>query len=834
MTGACAGLRVLDLSTHDAGSLAAMVLADYGAEVILVESAREGHRREKPSFLLLNRGKKSISLDLETAEGRAALHRLIPAVDVVIETMSPAEAARKGVTYEALRALRGDIVHCSITGYGRNGPFAEVKADDALVMAKAGIFRDQPGWHQDGVRPVFRSTRDATMFSGMLALQGVLAAIRLRDLTGKGQHVDLSMLAALSCRQNPKVRWLLREGEELPAEGSGGTEVQSEKHVLPHHLDPRQTNLIGMRVETADGRWLVHSHTEPHFFPAWIEAIEMTWIWGDERFKGAPHKFDKDADRVELTELLKARMKEKTAAEWIDAYLANGNVCGDMVQTTQDALRHRQSVGANLVVTVEDPQVGAVLQIGPLAKISNAPASVLRSAPAAGEHDAEILGQELQPFPRRETAGSAAIARPLEGVTVVEAAYYYATPFATALLAEMGARIIKIEPLRGDPYRSLANAGRGDPVLNLGHNNMVRAMQGKESISLDLKSAEGKKILRGLIEKADVFIHCFRKSVPESLGIDEASLRQINPDIVYHYGASYGAIGPYSRQPAIDPIIAAYAGTTAQQAGRGNAPLSETGADPVAATGHASAMLLGLFARDRTGKGQSVESAMIISNIFHNYEDALSYAGKPDRPQPDAYQFGMNALYRLYETAPAPAGSVFAPYQNQNPRWVFLSAETDAEFSRFCTAAGRDDLAGDARFATVAARRANDDALAGELAKVFQARSAHDWQELLLAAGVGCVQADAMSNFAFLYKDEQTLANDFTVLTEHPSIGRYWRHAPLLRFSETPGAVTSTSVQGEFTRSILAELGYDEPAMEQLRTDGVVSWPEGAEALAPA
>ena len=829
MTGACEGLRVLDLSTRDAGSLATMVLADYGAEVIMAETPGDESRRDKPSFLLLNRGKKSITLDLDTADGRAALHRLIPAVDVVVDTFSPAEAERKGATYEALSALRPDLVHCSITGFGRKGPFTEVKADDALIMAKAGVFRDQPGWHQDGVRPVFRSTRDATMFAGMLALQGVLAAVRVRDVTGKGQHVDVNQLSALSCRQNPKVRWLLREGEELPAEGSGGTEVQSEKHVLPHHLDPRQTNLIGMRVETKDGRWLVHSHTEPHFFPAWVDAIGMNWIWEDERFKGAPHKFEKDADRVELTEIFKARMKEKTAAEWLDAYIANGNVCGDMIQTTQDALRHRQSKAADLVITLNDPKVGDVLQIGPIARISNAPASVTRSAPAQGEHNAEILGTDLAPLPRKPV-GTAPLARPLEGVTIVEAAYYYATPFATALLAELGARVIKIEPLRGDPYRSLASAGRGDPVLNLGHNNMVRAMQGKESISLDLKAPEGKAIMRGLIEKADIFIHCFRKGVPESLGIDEASLRAINPKIVYHYGASYGSEGPYSRQPAIDPIIAAYAGTTIQQAGKGNSPLSETGADPVAATGHATAMLLGLFARDRTGLGQTIESAMIISNIFHNYEDAMSYAGKPERAQPDAYQFGFNALYRLYECALPAAGSSFAPYANQKPRWIFLAAESDAEFASLCKVAGCEDLAADPRYATAEARKANDGDLAAALAQVFETRSAKDWQDSLLATGVGCVQADAMSNFAFLYKDEQVQANDFTVLTEHPSIGKYWRHAPLLKFSETPGVVTNTSVQGEYTQNILAELGYAPAAIEKLREDKVVSWLEDAKA----
>ena len=162
----------------------------------------------------------------------------------------------------------------------------------------------------------------------------------------------------------------------------------------------------------------------------------------------------------------------------------------------------------------------------------------------------------------------------MDGVTIVECADHYATPFATALLADLGARVIKIERLQGDPYRLLGgdpygmSDGGSDPVLNLGHNNMVRAMQGKESIALNLKDERGREILHSLVAKADVFVHSFRPGVPESLGIDYETLRRVNPDLVYQYGASYGSTGPYSRQPAIDPIIAAFAGTTVYQAGK--------------------------------------------------------------------------------------------------------------------------------------------------------------------------------------------------------------------------------------------------------------------------
>jgi crotonobetainyl-CoA:carnitine CoA-transferase CaiB-like acyl-CoA transferase len=387
--------------------------------------------------------------------------------------------------------------------------------------------------------------------------------------------------------------------------------------------------------------------------------------------------------------------------------------------------------------------------------------------------------------------------------------------------------VIKIEPVRGDPYRSLAFGRQdGDPVLNLGHNNMVRAMQGKESIALNLKDPRGKQIIRRLVEQADVFIHSFRPGVPESLGIDETTLRKIKPDLVYHYGASYGSDGPYSRQPAIDPVIAAFAGTTAYQAGQGNPPLTETGADPIAAAGHAAALMLGLFAREHTGRGQHVESKMIVSNIYLNIEDALSYDGMTERPRPDYLQLGLGPTYRLYETGPVDPDETFAPYQNPAPHWVFLSAVDDAPFSAFCAMAGRDDLAADSRFSTRAAREENSTALAELLEEVFRTRSAPEWERGAVAAGVGCVMADSIGHFAFLHRDPQSEAVQMMTISEHPRFGgRYWRHAPIVGFSQTPGHAKPFCEKGEHTREILRALGYDDEEMATLKEDEVVTWP---------
>jgi crotonobetainyl-CoA:carnitine CoA-transferase CaiB-like acyl-CoA transferase len=825
MPGACTGLRVLDLSRGAAGALATMVLADFGAEVIRVEAPGDDPAADAPAYLLLNRGKKSIGLDLRTPEGRAEVERLTPAVDVVVEDWGPRQAARAGVGHEALSARNPALVSCSITAFGETGPFADVPPDDALVMAKAGIFRDQPGWEQDGKRPIYRSAPDGSYFAAMLAVQGILAALRARDLTGRGQRVETNMLQAITCRQNPQVRWLLRDGEELPLDRATSTApVPDAINPLAHHRDPREVTVIGMLVECKDGRWIMHSLSEPHFFPAWISAIGFEWIWDDERFKGAPHRFPDDDAKAELVVRLKERMREKTADEWIEAYLENGNVCADIIQTTHDALRHPQVEAIGGVVELDDPRVGRVLQVGPLARIPGAPAEVRGAAPAPRQHTDEVRRSDLAPV-RLAPPTRTQLAGPLDGITIVEAAYYYATPFASALLAELGARVIKVEPVNGDPYRLLGRGG-GDPVKALGQNNMVRAMQGKEDIALNLKDERGREILHRLVAEADVFVHSFRGHVPETLGIDFETLRKVNPGIVYQYAASYGSTGPYRRQPAIDPVIAAFAGTTAFQTGEGNPPLRESGADPVAAAGHAAALMLGLFARHRTGEAQYVESAMIISNIYLNYEDALSYEGKPPRPPVDPRQFGTGATHRLYECAPPGPDAPRLPYGNPDPRWVMLAAVDDVSFARFCAVAGCSELGNDPRFATTRARARYDGELQSALASVFRTRPSHEWEASLLAESVGCVRADLRSHFAFLYEDEQARAIDMMTKVEHPSLGgAYWRYSPVLRFSDTPSRALPFCDLGQHTRALLAEHGYDQATIDRLGADGVVGWP---------
>jgi crotonobetainyl-CoA:carnitine CoA-transferase CaiB-like acyl-CoA transferase len=187
---------------------------------------------------------------------------------------------------------------------------------------------------------------------------------------------------------------------------------------------------------------------------------------------------------------------------------------------------------------------------------------------------------------------------------------------------------------------------------------------------------------------------------------------------------------------------------------------------------------------------------------------------------------GTCATHRLYETGRVQPDETIASYENPDPRWVFLSVEGDDEFTRFCALAGRTDLAGDPRFSSRAARVQNGAALEEVLEDVLRTRSAPEWERAAVAEGVGCVMADGMSHFAFLHRHPQATAMTMMTASEHPAFGgMYWRHAPVVGFSRTPGRTKPFCEKGEHTRQILSELGYDDEAIARLKDDDVITWP---------
>lgn len=797
-----AGIRIVDLTQGMAGAMTTMILADYGAEVIRLEPPGGDPMWEHPAYLLWQRGKKSVAPDWDSAEGRAQARQLVEGADIFIESLKPGQAEALGLGYEAVRKANPALVYHSLTPFGQTGPYKDFQLTDGVVNAKSGRMRDQIGWQRN--RPTFRAINDISYHTAMFTVQALVAALRVRAETGRGQKLEGSLLSGASAPNN---NWRLFEGQEIPADLYPG-ELSKEdvaKGILTadrHESDPNTCNSSQICPQTKDGRWIMHSHIQQDLFDAWIDAIGFSWIREDDRYKTAPN-IPNNADRIALNHLIFDRFKEKTADEWREIYRANPDCAGETMQTTQEALHHEQFRANGHIIEVSDPRVGLMEQVGPFAKMSETPAKVAKGAPVPGEHTAEILSAPPRPAPQIVPRGGDP-KRPLEGIVVLECAGWLAAPFAGALLADLGATVIKVEPLSGDPYRRMPT-----------NENMIRAFQGKENIGLNLKSEEGLKLFYELVKQADVVMHNYRPGVPQRLKIDYETLKVIKPDLVYVYASAYGTEGPDRFRAAFNPTMGAFSGNSVFQSGEGNKPKGDQSPDPIGGSGVATGMMLGLAAKLLTGKGQYIETSMMNSNVYCNSDDAFSYEGKPARRVPDKHQLGLEATYRLYNTADG---------------WVFLSAQFDADFAALAKALGREDLLADARFANWSARFANRQALETELDPIFRTRTADEWEADLLGRGVACVRADAASHVRFLHSDPQPKAMGFMVQTKSPEFadkapdGKYWRHAPVVKFSDTP-CEPGKPYEGPatHTRKVLQRFGYDTAEIDRLAQAKVIA-----------
>ena len=226
---------------------------------------------------------------------------------------------------------------------------------------------------------------------------------------------------------------------------------------------------------------------------------------------------------------------------------------------------------------------------------------------------------------------------------------------------------------------------------------------------------------------------------------------------------------------------------------------------------NAVGLMLGLYARARTGRAQYVESTMIAANAYANAGDFFSHEGKPPRAVPDPDGFGPGALYRLYR---ARGG------------WVFLACPFEEEWTALCETIERPDLLEDPRFATAETRAEHDDALGAELARRFATRPPLEWEKLLTDADVACVKAEDRGMYFFFNEDPHVRENRLLVEVEATRHGRFWRYAPVVDFSAASGRAGPAPLRGEHTRPVLRELGYAETQILDFRERGIADWEE--------
>jgi crotonobetainyl-CoA:carnitine CoA-transferase CaiB-like acyl-CoA transferase len=823
MAGPCDGLFVLDFSWGMAGGLATAVLADFGSDVIKIEPPAGDPFRSHPAWLAWNRGKKSIVIDLKTAEGRMQAQRLAEEADVVLESFRPGVAHRLGIDYATLSAINPQMVYASISGWGQQGPLSQVAGYEGVIAAKSGRMASFEG-QMNRTGPAYAAVQAGTWAASQAAVRGILAALLVCDANGHGQWVQTSLLqnmipydlAGLMMRQLSR-----QDPKTFPPDSLGARLRLPMLQYIP--------------VRTKDGRWLQHANLMDRLFRAYLKAVGLGWVLNEELFKNAP--IMNHTSREALRELILDKMQERTLSEWMEVYMADGNIAAEPFLYAPDGMKHEQFVHNSHAVEIADPRVGRLTTVGLLARLSDTPGEVGGPAPNLGQHTAEIL-QRIASRPHRASIATeektngdvhnrAALKPLLDGVTILDFSMVIAGPYGAAMLAEMGARVIKVD---ATPEREQTiSASGGMAPINL------KNYAGKEAIQVNLQSPEGQKIIHQLIERADVLLHNFRPGVPERLAIDWNTCRRINPRLIHVYVGAYGATGPHHRRPGAHPIPGALMGGALRQAGRANPPppdkpmnleeikevsrllmrANEANPDPNTSQAVATSILLALVARARNGSGQAVEVTMLQANAWANADEAYDYDGRPPCAMPDEQCYGLNALYRLYQASEG---------------WVFLACVFDREWKALCAAANRSDLLADARFASATARTKHDAELAIEIGKVLAPRPADVWEQLLTAAGVACVRADSDPG-AFLEEHPQANANRMVVEVESPRFGKYLRHGAIIDFSGAPGRLEHGSFAGEHTVRVMRELGYSDAQIAELRSRRIIHWEEAGRLL---
>jgi crotonobetainyl-CoA:carnitine CoA-transferase CaiB-like acyl-CoA transferase len=805
---ALGGLKVVDLSPTRVGAQVSQVLADHGADVVWVEPPGGAQVRSQAAFPFLCRGKRSVVLDLHDEADVERVRQLADAADVLIETFRPGVAERLGLGADELQGRNPQLIHTSITGWGRRGPYADAPGYEHLVMAKLGVFHEFLGMHDDR-RPPFVAVPWCSYPASQLALHGILAALVERERSGLGQKVDANLVQGFASLDT--WNWFVRLVNERWPDAYPGAEPFDSDGVP---LSPLLFMLtIGL---TADGRWLQFAQVGLELFLAFLRALGLEWMLTDPKWQGLPLFEDKER-RLELWTTMLEAIRSKSLAEWEQVFDADPDVYAELFRSGPEVLDHPQLVHDGEVVTVVDPARGAVRQPGPMLHMSATPAVVERPAPTLGSctvDDVAWTAPEAVPVDA-EPGGL-----PLEGVTVVELAVMYAAPFGATLLTDLGARVIKVEALTGDPIRSL---------LGFPEAAGVKVMQGKESVCVDITTPEGLAIVHKLAERADIVLEGFRAGVADRLGLGAAALRERNPDLVYLSSPGYGDGPPNGHRPAYAPSIGAAGGIVRANLGElvperddldvaqvRNAArrMSAAGtrthaqADGFAAVGVATNLLLGLAARARGAGGQRLTGSMLVTVAHAMADHVVDHAGAVHPKAPDGELRGTGARYRVYDAADG---------------WVFLAAPQEREWPRLVAAlATHVDLAADERFTTEALRRENDEALAEALTEVFASRGKDVWEGELLSAGVGCVAVSTQPVESVLLSDDFGHANGFVVDVEHPTFDHHPRLAPLVHFSRSVTQAKPGVLAGSATDAVLTELGYTSAEIDELRARKII------------
>jgi crotonobetainyl-CoA:carnitine CoA-transferase CaiB-like acyl-CoA transferase len=790
LSGALSGLRVLDLSDSVAGQFCCRMLADFGAQVTLVEPPAGSPLRRMPPFdpaqdsagsLLffhLNLGKGSIVLDRTSDEGRARLSELVRSADAIVVGLDADRAALQRANPHCVVALVSD--------FGDDGPFRHWRGSEMIFQALSGMM------HVNGLgdrEPLYGVGHRAQYAAGVGAYITILAALYARKTTGQGQQVALDVAMNTSSMAPPA----------------------TVEYAYSRMQDPRgERRSPFMVVKCADGFVSIWVHL--HVWAGFCKAVKIVELEHDPRFARGKERQDNWA---ELVRRVQERVRHFTCDELLDRLLQQ-RIAAAIAYTPMQLFTTPHLIERNYWQSVPAP-AGPRPILGPPFRLSRTPRDIRKGAPKLGEHDAHALtaavtvARPLSPAPARG---------PLAGVRVLDFTTAWAGPMTGRILAFLGAEVVKVESAsRPDTWR-MHNAvfqAKRFPDGKAGERPYNRSAlfnsqnHNKLGLSLDIKHPKGLAAMHRLAAAADVVICNFTAGTLARMGVGYEALKKIKDDIIVVEMPGFGNSGPLSKAAANGATMEMAAGMCAMIGYAGGVPTTtgQVYPDPMGGYNGAAAVMTALMHRQATGEGQYIELSQVEAAMQFIGEELLyAIAAKKD-PELHGNRVRWAAPHDAY-----PAGG--------DDQWVAIAVGSDDEWRKLCAIIGNEALAADPRFAAFDARWQNQDQLREPIAQWTRQHPKHAIAEQLQNAGIRAAPVNMPKD---VIESPYLAARKAFVTLSHPDAGTHGYMTLPFRLSLTPGSQHRASpCLGADTRRVLLELAGLSPAeVDELEREGVTS-----------
>jgi crotonobetainyl-CoA:carnitine CoA-transferase CaiB-like acyl-CoA transferase len=780
------GLRVLDMADVRA-EMCGRLLADLGADVVRLEPPGGAPSRRMPPFAgevstffeVRNFNKRSAVVDLETPDGRDRLEGLLARADVWIETTRPGHLAGLGLDPRELSERFGHLIVASITDFGQTGPYRDFEATDDVLTALGGeLFRSGVV----GRPPLLVPGSFAYDVSGVMGAFAVLTAYWQRLGTGRGQHLDFSMMEAVA----QVTDWSLANYSAIAGTGAPYLEVRAGSGIV-YPMYPCRDGYV---------RLVILSPRQWHAMREWL---------GDPEFLQDPH-WDSLLGRMSIQEdVLDPLYKELFMTMGMSELSAEAQRRGIVMTPVMHPravleAEHYQERGS--FTTVELPGGLAGQVASGLLECDGKRIGFRHRAPFLGEHDGEIEASWPDARPAVKSAPAGGL--PLAGLRVVDFGHGGVGVEAGRLFAEYGADVIKVESRAYPDFIRLVSGSEMSP-------SFASSSRSKRSLGVNVKTTEGLELVKRLIAGADVVIENNSTGTMADLGLDYETLAALNPGVVMVSSQLMGSRGPWAGWLGYGPSTRPAGGMTwLWNFPDGGMPPGAGVIFPDHLVGRvcATAALSGLVARRRHGRGAHFEAAQVETVLTCMAQYFLKESLEPGSVRPLGNRREMGAPWGVYQCA-------------GDERWVVITCRHDADWLGLRKALGDPDWAADPALDSLEGRRAAHDRIDRELSAWTAGRSDREAMETLQAFGV---PAGMMTYASDEPSDPHLRARGYLAEVDQPGVGRMILEGPAFYGSAmNRPCIGPAPALGEHTREIAVTLlDLDAERTEALIAAGVL------------